>query len=64
MDQPVSISQQPIQKHPKQQSLRQSFCSGNSTSKEEGGIFKLLTSRQTPEQLMLSSKDKKFKAVI
>lgn len=63
-DQPISISQKPIQKHRKQQSLRKSFCSGHSTSKMEGGIFKLFTPQRTSAHLMVSSKDKKFKAVI
>jgi hypothetical protein len=54
----------PIQKHRKQQSLRQTFCSGNSTSNNEGGIFKLFTPQQTPEHLSVYSKEKKFKAVI
>jgi hypothetical protein len=64
MGQPISISQKPIQKHRKQQSVRQSCYSGNSTSKKEGGIFKLFTSQRIPAHLMVSSKDKKLKALI
>lgn len=63
MDQPISISQKPIQKHLKQQSLRQGFCSGNSTSKKEGSVFKSFTPQRTPEHLTVSSKDKKLKTV-
>ena len=64
MDQAVSISQKPNRKHRKQQSIRQSFRSGNSASKKEGGIFKLFTPQRTPEHLTASSEDKKRKAVI
>ena len=57
----ISISQKPNQKHRKQQSIRQSVCSGDTTSKKEGGIFKLFTPQQTSEHLTVSCKTRSLR---